>query len=78
MIVEMTKLACCPEMILEPGKRYNLPAAKARDFIAAGAAKAITGPCKVTRVPEQPDPEDHPEVEEDEEILAEQDEEDDD
>lgn len=69
MLVEMITLAASPEAVLEPGKTYNLPKAQAQDFVKAGAARYNPHPKKVMRVPPQPDPEDVPELPEEDELT---------
>ncbi len=67
MLVQMITTAASPSKVLESGKTYNLGTAEAKMFIAAGAARLGTG--KPTRVPPQPDPEDVPDVPEDDEAT---------
>lgn len=71
MKVKMLALAAGPERILHPGNVYDLPRDVAESILAArdanGCKFAVTvdkgTPAK--RLPAQPDPEDHPEVKED-------------
>ncbi len=70
MLVQMLTLAASPAMILQAGSVYNLPKTLATDLLKGNYAKLPDGTRKPTRLPAQPDPEDVPELPEDEEEMT--------
>jgi hypothetical protein len=59
MKVLMKQIAAGPEFVLLREHVYNLPRARAEEFIRTGAAVPYSGTVEPTPIPNQPDPEDN-------------------